>query len=525
MIAIFIVVIIFIVIGMTVKESKIEKKLQREIRRIYAEKYRTEEKYKNEINYLESCLKELKKEISFLSKYQKIPDLEAEEKKLKEKIEQNQKKANDIIANATKYYNEVTHRAALDAENIKNKLDEKLQDAVKTIDKWQYIENLINGYDKFFMPDYSVFDELSQRYSFSEVGSMLESSRARTKYLLNNDLALVSTFTKEQEEAKKLFSSFYLRCFENKLELLLSKVKTKSFTIIEQEIRDCFTEINSLCSMFNYRVEITTDYLEAKIDEFRWIYRLNDFIQKRKEEDAARREEQREKLKAQKEIEKAILKKQKEMDTIKDEIQKLTLDMKNLPDESIEKEQKKLELRKKEEKLKKLTEIQNKAKSMREMGYIGGVVYIISNKGSYGENTYKIGVTQRYDDVECCFAPEKRVHELFSSGVPFPFDIHAFIETEDAYELEKKLHNKFCLQRLNKVNKYKEFFTVSINEIKEYVESLGFYPKWTLESEIAQWKETQKINKKLSEDAIFRDNFIKEWEKTIFYNEEELETK
>lgn len=91
MIAIFIVVIIFIVIGMTVKESKIEKKQQREIRRIYAEKYRAEEKYKNEINYLESCLKELKKEISFLSKYQKIPDLEAEEKKLKEKIEQNQK--------------------------------------------------------------------------------------------------------------------------------------------------------------------------------------------------------------------------------------------------------------------------------------------------------------------------------------------------------------------------------------------------------------------------------------------------
>lgn len=375
------------------------------------------------------------------------------------------------------------------------------------------------------MPDYSVFDELSQRYSFSEVGSMLESARGRTKYLLNNDLALISTYPKAQEEAKQFFGSFYLRCFENKLELLLSKVKTKSFTIIEQEIRDCFTEINSLSSMYNYRVEITTDYLEAKIDEFRWIYRLNDFIQKRKEEDAARREEQREKLKAQKEIEKAILKKQKEIDKTENELKEKTDLIKSIKDDSPEKEKMLARIRDLEQRLKQLSEIQARTKSMQELGYKAGVVYIISNKGSYGENIYKIGVTQRYSDVECCFAPEKRVHELFSSGVPFPFDIHAFIETEDAYELEKKLHNKFCLQRLNKVNKYKEFFTVSINEIKEYVESLGFYPKWTLESEIAQWKETQKINKKLSEDAIFRDNFIKEWEKTIFYNEEELETK
>ena len=54
-----------------------------------------------------------------------------------------------------------------------------------------------------------------------------------------------------------------------------------------------------------------------------------------------------------------------------------------------------------------------------------GHVYVISNIGSFGENVFKIGMTRRLD-------PQDRVDELGSASVPFLFDIHAMIHSEDA---------------------------------------------------------------------------------------------
>lgn len=58
-----------------------------------------------------------------------------------------------------------------------------------------------------------------------------------------------------------------------------------------------------------------------------------------------------------------------------------------------------------------------------------GHVYIISNIGSFGENVYKIGMTRRLE-------PTDRVRELGDASVPFPFDIHAMIYSEDALNLK-----------------------------------------------------------------------------------------
>ncbi len=65
-----------------------------------------------------------------------------------------------------------------------------------------------------------------------------------------------------------------------------------------------------------------------------------------------------------------------------------------------------------------------------------GFVYIISNIGSFGENVYKIGVTRRLE-------PMDRINELSSASVPFEFDVHALIFSENAFELESKLHEYF----------------------------------------------------------------------------------
>ena len=94
-----------------------------------------------------------------------------------------------------------------------------------------------------------------------------------------------------------------------------------------------------------------------------------------------------------------------------------------------------------------------------------GNVYIISNLGSFGENVFKIGMTRRLD-------PQDRVNELGSASVPFKFDVHSFIFSEDAVGLEKKLHEMLNNKRLNKVNLRKEFFKISIEELEELISSV-----------------------------------------------------
>ena len=94
-----------------------------------------------------------------------------------------------------------------------------------------------------------------------------------------------------------------------------------------------------------------------------------------------------------------------------------------------------------------------------------GNVYIISNLGSFGKDVFKIGMTRRLD-------PQDRVNELGSASVPFKFDVHSFIFSQDAVELEKKLHDILNDKRLNKVNLRKEFFKVDISELEKLVASI-----------------------------------------------------
>lgn len=89
-------------------------------------------------------------------------------------------------------------------------------------------------------------------------------------------------------------------------------------------------------------------------------------------------------------------------------------------------------------------------------------VYIISNLGSFGENIFKVGMTRRLE-------PMDRVKELSDASVPFMFDVHSFIFSDDAVALEQKLHSIPEKNRVNKINLRKEFFNVSIDELEKIV--------------------------------------------------------
>ena len=94
-----------------------------------------------------------------------------------------------------------------------------------------------------------------------------------------------------------------------------------------------------------------------------------------------------------------------------------------------------------------------------------GNVYVISNLGSFGENMFKIGMTRRLD-------PQDRIDELGSASVPFKFDVHCFIFSEDAVSLENRLHQALNDKRVNKVNLRKEFFFSNIDELESLVASI-----------------------------------------------------
>ncbi len=129
-----------------------------------------------------------------------------------------------------------------------------------------------------------------------------------------------------------------------------------------------------------------------------------------------------------------------------------------------------------------------------------GHVYVISNMGSFGEQVFKIGMTRRLDPLD-------RVRELSDASVPFPFDVHAMIWTDDAPALENVLHKNFVTAQVNKVNPRKEFFRVPLADLKNVVESTGVKALWTLTAEAAQYRETRAIE----EDLAQRNSDAQRW--------------
>lgn len=113
-----------------------------------------------------------------------------------------------------------------------------------------------------------------------------------------------------------------------------------------------------------------------------------------------------------------------------------------------------------------------------------GHVYVISNIGSFGTHVYKIGMTRRLD-------PMDRIWELSDASVPFDFDVHAIIYTDDAPGLESELHERFADRRINIVNERKEFFHVTIEEIAKVVRERCGDIELTLAAEAAEFLQSE----------------------------------
>ena len=128
-----------------------------------------------------------------------------------------------------------------------------------------------------------------------------------------------------------------------------------------------------------------------------------------------------------------------------------------------------------------------------------GNVYIISNLGSFGENIFKIGMTRRIN-------PQERVDELGSASVPFRFDVHSFIFSDDAVGLESKMHEILNNKRVNKVNTRKEFFYSSIDELEELVNQLDPTAEFNRTMIAEEFRQSQSIDTPYTTDYVSDDD-------------------
>ena len=167
----------------------------------------------------------------------------------------------------------------------------------------------------------------------------------------------------------------------------------------------------------------------------------------------------REEAKLQREIEEARRKAEKEKNHYQNALQKLQSQLATVS----EKDRAELEQKIADIELQ-LADVEKSISDIdyREANQKAGYVYVISNIGSFGEGVYKIGMTRRLD-------PTERVDELGDASVPFNFDIHAMIFSENAPALEAALHRAFEDRKINMVNQRREFFRVSLEDIKEEV--------------------------------------------------------
>ncbi len=127
-----------------------------------------------------------------------------------------------------------------------------------------------------------------------------------------------------------------------------------------------------------------------------------------------------------------------------------------------------------------------------------GNVYIISNLGSFGDNMFKIGMTRRLE-------PQERVNELGNASVPFKFDVHSFIFSEDAVGLESKLHSLLNDKRVNKVNLRKEFFQISIDELEKLINEIDPTAEFNKTMVAEEFRQSQSTNENYTSDIEIYD--------------------
>lgn len=242
--------------------------------------------------------------------------------------------------------------------------------------------------------------------------------------------------------------------FNTHCDSVIAKVTYRNRDLSERKIRKAFEVLNANDNLSS----ISYDYLQLKLEELKTTFEYKEQLEHEKELLREQREQEREERKLQQEIARERAKIEKDETHINTELARL---QKLLFEERSDKQKLQKEVDGLEQKLQRLNKRKEEV-DFREAHAKAGYVYVISNVGAFGKDVVKIGVTRRLEPIE-------RVNELGDASVPFRFDVHALVFSDQAYKLEKALHDRFAKQRMNQVNNRKEFFKVSLEEVQKAI--------------------------------------------------------
>lgn len=364
----------------------------------------------------------------------------------------------ESLAQFEKQLSETQSKNAQEIERARKELSRLHKEIVQAKDQ------LVETNDEVLMQSFGLYkphfafansteykDELASiRTKQKELVKAGRAATGRTDWTVNGDARKGAKMIKDMQK-------LLLRAFNCECDDAVDHVKFNNIESAEKRINSSFTAISKLGDVCG--VAITETYRVLKIKELYLAYEYQIEKQKEKEELRQLRAEERERAKLEREIAEARKKIEKEQKHYSNALKKLLQQIKSATQEELPAlEEKKAEL---EGQLSTL-DTSMKQIDYREANQKAGYVYIISNVGAFGENVYKIGMTRRLE-------PMDRIDELGDASVPYDFDVHAMIFSDNAPGLEAALHKAFESKKLNMINTRREFFNVTLDEIKDVV--------------------------------------------------------
>ncbi|AIN16917.1 DUF4041 domain-containing protein [Yersinia rochesterensis] len=341
----------------------------------------------------------------------------------------------------------------------------------------------------------------------------IRANRQHQKDLLRDKTALGAiycttewTVSGSKTEGKKMTTrgiNMTARAFNGECDAAIANTTFKNVSTMEARINKAYEVLNKLNEV--NQISINSSFLKLKLEELRLTYEYRAKKQEEKDEQREIRAQMAEERKAQAEIDRAIREAEEEERRAQKALDKARKEMNEklakMTAEQATKYQEKIDILQEA-----LTEAELKGQKALSMAQQTkrGHVYVISNIGSFGENVFKIGMTRRLD-------PQDRVDELGSASVPFLFDVHAMIHSDDAPAMENSLHQHFSEKRTNLMNKRKEFFNVSLEDIKTAVFDVAGNDVDFIETASAQhYHETKAIRKQQAAEATLARSEVKQ---------------
>lgn len=377
---------------------------------------------------------------------------------------------------------------------------DKLQTTVDSLStKIQNLEaDVIQLDETILMQSFGIYET---RYDFEDSSlykARLDQIRKEQKQMVKDGTATTSatdwSINGSEAEGRKMIKDYVkliVRSFNNECDATIIKAKYNNVKSLEKKINKAAETLNKLGQRM--QIAITAKYINLKIQELYLSYEYE--LKKRAEKEEQRRikELMREEEKVRREIEKEKKKLEKEVKHFDKALKSIDEQIETVDDEA---EREKL-LAEKENIQKELDKVSDDIANndFRAKNTRAGHVYVISNIGSFGENIYKIGMTRR-------LIPQERVDELGDASVPYRFDVHAMIFSEDAPALESALHNAFDTKRLNFVNRRREFFNVSLDDIQQVVrENFNKPVEFTMTAAAEEYRESTQMRRALIRQA------------------------